>query len=109
MSFAKKYFMSICGIVTVILGILAICLGNSVYYSVSYEHNKSYGGDAYTGIQNAAAKTANNVNYLGSTYAETYTLFMTFVGVTMIAGGVLTTGYNIIENFSKKKKNSENN
>ena len=30
----------------------------------SYESSKSYGGDAYTGIQNAAAQTANNVYYM---------------------------------------------
>lgn len=29
----------------------------------SYELNHSYGGDAYTGIQNAAAQAANNVYY----------------------------------------------
>ena len=28
------------------------------------EHNSTYGGDAYTGIQNAAAQTANNVKAL---------------------------------------------
>lgn len=29
------------------------------------EWNESYGGDAYTGIQNAAAQTANNTYYVG--------------------------------------------
>lgn len=31
----------------------------------SYERSLSYGGDAYTGIQNAAAQSANNVLYVG--------------------------------------------
>ena len=30
----------------------------------STEYNLEYGGDAYTGIQNAAAQTASNVHYL---------------------------------------------
>lgn len=30
----------------------------------STEYNTEYGGDAYTGIQNAAAQTASNVYYL---------------------------------------------
>lgn len=32
----------------------------------STESNKYYGGDAYTGIQNAAAQTASNVYYVNS-------------------------------------------
>ena len=50
----------------IIIGILSIILAFCAYgCDVGYpERNKSYGGDAYTGIQNAAAETANNVHYL---------------------------------------------
>lgn len=53
-------------IMCLIAGILCILLSFGVYGSDtgSYESNKSYGGDAYTGIQNASAQAANNVQYL---------------------------------------------
>ena len=35
------------------------------YYYGEYTIKQSYGGDAYTGIQNAASATANNVERLG--------------------------------------------
>ena len=42
-----------------------ICFAAETSYATgSYESSKQYGGDAYTGIQNAAAQTANNVYYL---------------------------------------------
>lgn len=47
----------------IVFGIIAIILSFTVrdLDNGSYESNKSYGGDAYTGIQNAAAQAANNV------------------------------------------------
>lgn len=47
------------GIVSVILGIITMLKDTGVYVA-----SKSYGGDAYTGIQNAAADTAYNVKVL---------------------------------------------
>ncbi len=47
------------GVVSVILGIVTMLKDTGVYVS-----SKSYGGDAYTGIQNAAADTAYNVRAL---------------------------------------------
>jgi len=59
-----KKFINICGMIT---GIISVMLAFSVknmdaglYHVTSY----TYGGDAYTGIQNAAAKTGNNVSGL---------------------------------------------
>lgn len=51
---------SIGGMVT---GLLSIILGFVLRSDSTgmYELNGTYGGDAYTGIQNAAARTANNV------------------------------------------------
>ncbi len=44
------------GIVSIIMGVIISCK-----YCGNYAYSNSYGGDAYTGIQNAAADTANNV------------------------------------------------
>ncbi len=54
------------GILLMALSIIAIIFA-IISFSMdtgSYSNFKSYGGDAYTGIQNAAARTANNVQDL---------------------------------------------
>ena len=53
--------LAIVGIVAVILGIVCFCSDSG-----NNEYNEYYGGDAYTGIQNAAAQTARNVKDLGN-------------------------------------------
>lgn len=59
-----------------VLGVLFIivAIASIVFAILSFEGfggrsvgAKTYGGDAYTGIQNAAAQTATNVNSLNST------------------------------------------
>lgn len=50
----------ISGIVSVVFGIM-IKAKHFTSYGALYETAKSYGGDAYTGIQQAAAQTADNV------------------------------------------------
>ncbi len=46
-------------LIAIVFGIIAFCLEDG-----SYAFTETYGGDAYTGIQNAAADTANNVRDL---------------------------------------------
>ena len=46
------------GLLSVIFGIVTYGMGAG-----SFESSRSYGGDAYTGIQNAAAQSANNIIY----------------------------------------------
>lgn len=50
----------ISGIVSTVFGIM-IKAKHFTSYGALYETAKSYGGDAYTGIQQAAAQTADNV------------------------------------------------
>lgn len=45
-----------CGIASVVLGIICFTMDGGVTWSLAF-----YGGDAYTGIQNAAAMTASNI------------------------------------------------
>ena len=53
--------------VLIFVGIVAIVLAIVCYVADpgSYEPQERYGGDAYTGIQNAAATTATNVRDIG--------------------------------------------
>ena len=61
-SVKQKYF-SIAGMVVGAFSVIMSFVVKGKNYS-SYELRSSYGGDAYTGIQNAAATTANNVRHL---------------------------------------------
>ena len=54
-----KIFGIALGVLTIILAIVVFT--QNVGY---YESSHSYGGDAYTGIQNASAQAANNVKYV---------------------------------------------
>lgn len=53
-------------VIGLISGIVSAILGFGVFglKTGGHEYFESYGGDAYTGIQNAAARTANNVQCL---------------------------------------------
>lgn len=55
----RKIGFAVSGLASLILGIVCYCLDAGLY-----EYNERYGGDAYTGIQNAAARTARNVSDL---------------------------------------------
>lgn len=74
----KKICYLLSGVVSTILGIVCYVMNTG-----SYESSETYGGDAYTGIQNAAAQTANNVQYL------TAAVKFGFGSVLLIAGFVL--------------------
>ena len=68
----------------VILGIVCIILATQLNFSSGYVSWKEYGGDAYTGIQNAAAATANNVDSLGDFLEEATSMFFIVMGVGII-------------------------
>lgn len=67
------------GLASVIVGI--VLKGMSVG---SYESSLSYGGDAYTGIQNAAAQTANNVRALANLVRAGSSAFFILLGLVLI-------------------------
>ncbi len=72
-----KRCLIILGFLLLIIGIVSACLSvNGV--SVATER---YGGDAYTGIQNASAKTANNVKVLISYITLIIGLFEIVLGL----------------------------
>ena len=85
----KQKFMSnvscaigiISGIISVIFGIITLGMDTG-----SWESSSSYGGDAYTGIQNAAAQTANNVQDLAEIVAAG-------IGFLLIAMGLIAVSY----------------
>lgn len=72
------YLLLALALVSLIFAIVCFTTDTS-YASGSYETSQKYGGDAYTGIQNAAAQTANNVYYMNK-------------NLTLLIGCVATTG-----------------
>lgn len=100
------------GVAAIVFAIICFCHG--FYFSGSYVYHITYGGDAYTGIQNAAADTANNVKYLGSLlsnaahFSGVCTGFLLLVvGALLLLVGILKgvdafTKKNIVENEAGK-------
>ena len=64
------------------------CVGN-------YSSHYSYGGDAYTGIQNAAADTANNVRTAGEGLAKLIKLSFGFLVMSL---GLFDICYFLLKN-----------
>ena len=69
----------ISGIISIIFGI--VMFAKNVGY---YESSISYGGDAYTGIQNAAAQTANNVKALSEIAKSGFAFLLIAIGLIAI-------------------------
>ena len=76
----------------VVIGIWALVLSFKMHdrdrYYYADEH--SYGGDAYTGIQNAAAITSENVAYMNRTLKLGFQYTLLIAGVAFIAFGATT-------------------
>lgn len=72
-----------------VVGILSVILGFSAYgcSTGSYESNKSYGGDAYTGMQNASAQIANNVQCATEAVAGLFGNILLIGGIVIILVG----------------------
>ena len=90
-------------ILGMISSVISFCSGIYIYlsipfYSWGYVISEKYGGDAYTGIQNAAADTANNI--LNLNYA-----IQTVFGILLIIIGLLSFSYFLLQlaNSSKPK------
>lgn len=85
------------------LAIGGICLLMALFIAVNngsdYETHNSYGGDAYTGIQNASATTANNVASLESKLSECFSCYFFVNGAILTASGI----FGIVYVSSKKK------
>lgn len=79
-------------ILGIVIGLFSAVMGFITYglYDGGWEMSQSYGGDAYTGIQNAAAQTANNVQALAD--------IVQFVGGTLL----VVLGFTLILVFVKK-------
>ncbi len=94
------------------IGVCAIIFGFCLTRHGGYILHKYYGGDAYTGIQNATADAGNNVLYLEALMQRVFRYAFIITGLGFIFYGVKTLLFNnmsgaIIE--SSETKNNETN
>ena len=83
-SLIKGAAFAISGLLSTVLGIVSFCLEDGLY-----ESSITYGGDAYTGIQNAAAQTANNLIYIGDICKFGFGSVLLVAGLVLIVSAVL--------------------
>lgn len=69
------------GLLSILFAFVARFGGKTLYYVSS----SSYGGDAYTGIQNAAATTANNLKSFDENIGLIASLIFIVAGLALIA------------------------
>lgn len=67
------------GIISIIFSFVMLGMDNG-----SYESNLAYGGDAYTGIQNASAQAANNIMDLADIVSMGMFAFLLVFGIALI-------------------------
>ena len=89
----------IASVIGMLSGALSVIFGFSVmsFNDGYYESTQSYGGDAYTGIQNAAAQTANNVEDLAF-------IAKTGIGFLLIILGIAIACFFALKLFGYTKK-----
>ena len=83
----RATLLTIIGILSIIFGIVCFNMDEG-----RYEMSSSYGGDAYTGIQNASANTANNVQVLTKNVNKGMGFMLLIAGMSLIAVGVTASG-----------------
>lgn len=107
----KKAFNTskIFSILFIAIGVLAIvfsilCFTADEYFGRgSYEPNLTYGGDAYTGMQNAAAQAANNIIYVNENLENLYNGLQTCFGYGLMITGLVVICSGCISLFKKEK------
>ena len=62
----------------------------------------SYGGDAYTGIQNAAARTGSNVNDLAAIVSKGFSAVLLVIGILLVGIGTSIKEENLFEKNNVK-------
>lgn len=107
---ANKLTSILLGICLPIFGVIAIVLGNNMNHMATYNITEStkYGGDAYTGIQNAAADTSNNIRTLGNQFANIVGQIMIFLGIFIIVLGIIFLIRGIIYPTKSERKRERN-
>lgn len=102
-----KKVLAICliviGVVAIALGVVSFLKTSENNYA-SYARKETYGGDAYTGIQNAAATTANNVQALNYNLESMHNSIMFGFGSILVVAGLALSAAGVGGLLKKKEK-----
>ena len=79
----KSILTMVVGVVAIVLAIVCFAMDTG-----NYERDSAYGGDAYTGIQNAAAQTANNVQDLAAIAKVGFGSILMVFGLYLIVSAI---------------------
>lgn len=79
----RSFFLIPIGVLSIILAIVCFSMDRGSYTSREY-----YGGDAYTGMQQAAAQTANNVLYLSDIVQAGCSSILLVGGLSLVVCGI---------------------
>jgi len=92
------------GITAIVFAI--ICFNERPWYIgyCDYVYKEVYGGDAYTGIQNAAAQTASNIYYLDRNFTHAVSLFTDCMGYLFLIVGLLLLLMGMVKTINVFKK-----
>ena len=86
----RAFLFTVIGLVSLLLSIRCFS-----FDSLDYESINTYGGDAYTGIQNAAAMTSRNVKELAEIVQFGFGSILLVVGLSL-------AGYGLTDSVEKK-------
>lgn len=100
-----NYILIGIGVLSIIFAVLCFVLNGEFDYGY-YVAWETYGGDAYTGIQNAAAATANQVDRLNESVATLAKCVKMGFGFILLIFGFLITLYGV-KNIIKEKTNEK--
>ena len=91
------------GVVAVVFAF--ICFFAKVDYDYgSYTSMHTYGGDAYTGIQNAAANTGNNIRYLNQNLEDMTKSLQVCFGFVLLVTGLIVLWIGLKDCLTKKQE-----
>lgn len=85
----RKYIFIIIGVISIIFSIDCF-----TFSDLDFELSKSYGGDAYTGIQQACAKTSENLSSLTYRVQYGFGAILLIAGLGFLGVGLTTTKVN---------------
>ena len=79
-------------IVLIVVGVVSLGLSIKCFTTddLGYESRSMYGGDAFTGIQNAAATTSKNVKDLAEIVQFGFGSILLVMGLTLVGFGLTT-------------------
>ncbi len=87
----KKYakvLKIVCALLLIGASVVSFVASSEYYYDGGYTSYEYYGGDAYTGIQQACADAANNVDRLGGYISAVMQFFFIILGIAFAAAAL---------------------